>query len=173
MNLPELADIPCGDLEAHHSYFHNVVVKEHLALLPSFVGNLSKGVTEHLSDKILKHSSQLQGVLLSFSKPRFMNEMGKILDEQPHIHFDVTYSATIFRPVLGSVLCGTVNKVGVDHVGCLLFNCFNVTVISRRTGHQCGFPAGFVEESIIWFMVTSLDTTGDLLSLTGEYFQND
>lgn len=26
------------------------------------------------------------------------------------------------------VMCGHVNRVGVDHIGCLLFNCFNVSV---------------------------------------------
>lgn len=169
LEIPQLADLPQRDLP-DHSCFHDVVVKEHLSLLPSFLGNLSKGITEHLSNKILKHSSQLNGVLLSYSKPSVMDKKGKILDEQPHIHVDVTYSATIFRPVLGSVLCGSVNKVGIDHVGCLLYNCFNVTVISRR--NDGGFPAGFEEESTIWFVITGVDATGGLLSLTGEYFED-
>lgn len=171
MEIPELADLPQKDLQ-DRSCFHNVVVKEHLSLLPSLIGNLSKGITEHLSNKILKHSAQLKGVMMSYSKPTVMHEKGKILDEQPHIHFDVTYSATIFRPILGDVLCGTVNVVGIDHVGCLLYDCFNVTVVSRRSNDlQCRFPAGFEEQSTIWFMVTCVDTTGDLLSLTGEYFE--
>lgn len=170
--LPELAEArPPAMKVGDPSGFHNVLVKEHISLLPSFIGNLSKGITEHLSSKILKYSTDFNGVLLSYSKPTLIRKEGKILDEQPHIHFDVTYFATIFRPVLGSVFCGTVNKVGVDHVGCLLYDCFNVTVVS--TGRKHGrFPWGFEEQSTIWFMVTCLDTTGDLLSLTGEYLSN-
>lgn len=166
--LPELAQVPV--MKGDHTCFHNVLIKEHLSLLPSFIGNLSKGITEHLSSKILKYSTDFSGVLLSYSKPTLIHEEGKILDEQPHVHFEVTYYATIFRPVLGSVFCGTVNKVGVDHVGCLLYDCFNVTVVS--SGHTGSFPWGFEEQSTIWFIVTCLDTTGDLLSLTGEYLNS-
>lgn len=147
--------------------FHEILVEEHLSLLPSLFGNLSKGITEHLNNKILKYSNDLNGVFLSYSRPILKQKEGKILDEQPHTHLDVTYSATIFRPVLGSALCGTVNKVGADHIGCLMFDCFNVTVVS--SGQNEEFPSGFEECSTIWFMVTGLDTTGDLLSLTGEY----
>lgn len=170
--LPELAFPSEKDLE-DSSCFHDLVVKEHLSLLPSFIGNLSKGITELLSSKILKYCTQFEGVLLCYSKPTLMHKEGMLLDEQPHIHFDVTYSATVFKPRLGSVLCGTVNKVGVDHVGCLLYDCFNVTVVSteRKNGFDGKFPSEFEEQSVIWFMVTCIDTTGDLLSLTGEYFE--
>ena len=145
-------------------------MKERVSLLPSLFGNISKGVTEHLNCKILKYSINLNGVLLSYSRPNVLHNEGKILDEQPHIHLDVTYSATIFRPVLGCALSGTVNKVGADHVGCLVYNCFNVTVVSNEQNEE--FPSGFEEHSTIWFVVTGLDTTGDLLSLTGEYLKS-
>jgi DNA-directed RNA polymerase subunit E'/Rpb7 len=122
-----------------------------------------KGVTAHLSCKILKYSADFNGVLLSYSELTSLHKKGMIFDEQPHIHFDVTYIATVFRPLLGSVFCGTVNKISVDHVGCLLYDCFNVTVTSNRQF------SSIQEQSNICFVVTSLDTTGDLLSLTGEW----
>lgn len=167
-DLPELA--PICPIDSDSSCFRNVLIKEHVSLLPSFVGKLSQGITEYLSSKILKYSSQFGGVLLCYSRPTLMNQEGRIMDEQPHIHFDVTYSATLFKPVLGSVLCGRVNKVGVDHVGCLLYDCFNVTVVSKTMNHR-NFPSGFEEESTICFTVTLLDITGDLLSLIGEYLE--
>lgn len=156
------------------SCFHEVVVKEHISLLPCFVGKLSEGIVEHLNCKVLKYSTDLKGVLLSYSKPTVTHNRGLILDELPHIHLDFTYTGYIFRPALGSVLCGVVNKVGIDHVGCLLYDCFNVTVISLETS-QCNtsnrFPFGLEEGSIVWFGVLSLDITRDSLSLTGNYFE--
>lgn len=154
------------------SCFRRVVVKEHLSLLPYFVGNTSKGIIEKLNCKILKYSTDLNGVLLGYSNITLIQEMGKIMDEQPHIHFDVKYTACIFRPVMGSVLCGKVNKVGSDHVGCLLYDCFNVTVVSKGTNwhdDNSFFPFDLEGGSKIWFKVVSLDITGDILSLTGDF----
>ena len=176
---PELAFHTLPELAAVHpdqngTCFCDVVVNEHISLLPYFVGKLSKGITELLNSRILKYSSQFNGVMLSYYKPTVTHTVGKIMDEQPHIHFDVTYAATIFRPMLGSVLCGTVNRVGQDHVGCLLYDCFNVTVgknLNSHNGTDNKFPACIEEKCNVWFKVTSLDTTGDLLSLAGEYFE--
>lgn len=177
MAVPELLSAPDQKCLLESSCFRCVTVKEHLSLLPCFVGNLSKGIIEHLSGKILKYSALLNGVLLSYSRPTVMQKEGKILDEQPHIHFDLKYTVCIFRPILGSVLCGTVNKMGIDHIGCLLYDCFNVTVVCKgRKWHKSdvhthnNFPVELEGGASIWFTVTSLDTTGDILSLTGEYF---
>ena len=35
----------------------------------------------------------------------------------------------------GNVMCGEVNKVGVDHIGCLLFGCFNTAVTCSPLDH--------------------------------------
>lgn len=176
--IPELLPI-CADRRKNDdsSCFRNMTVKEHLSLLPCYIGRVSNGITEHINRKILRYSSQFNGVLLSYSKPRAIQNEAKIMDEQPHIHFDITYTAYVFRPVLGSLLCGTVNKIGVDHVGCLLFDCFNVSVISKgRNWHKNGFsntfPSGCEYGSCIWFKVVSLDTAGDILSLTGEHYSD-
>ena len=173
--LPELVSVRVQDpnKSAESSCFRRLDVREHLTLLPCYVGNLSEGIVEHLNAKILRYSSLLDGVLLSYSRPRVMQKEGKIHDEQPHIHFDLSYSAYIFRPTLGSVLCGTVNKVGTDHIGCLLYDCFNVTVVSKSEKTENGlcsnFPSGFENGSDICFRVMSLDSVGNFLSLTGEY----
>ncbi len=144
-------------------------MKEHLSLLPCYIGNISEGLTDLLNGKIFNYSGLYGGVLLSYSKPKLMQRKGIILDEQPHIHFDMIYTAYIFRPVIGSILCGRVNKVGVDHVGCLLYNCFNVSVIWKEHNSQDNFSLSFEDGSLIWFRVITLDLVGHFLSLTGEY----
>ena len=175
-SLPEIASVSLPE-ETESSCFRKVMVKEHLSLLPCFIGNLSKGVLGYLSGKVLKYSSHLNGVLLAFSNPTVIQEEGLIFDEQPHIHFDLNYAAYVFRPVVGSVLNGRINKVGSDHVGCLLYDCFNVTVVCKgRNWHNDaskGFPYGLESGADICFRVISLDVTGDVMSLTGDFFDID
>lgn len=102
-----------------------------------------------------------------------MTREGMIMDEQPHVHLYLSYTAFIFRPILGGVLCGTVNIVGVDHVGCLLYDCINVTVRNwQNKDSYSNFPSGLEEGSSILFKVVSLDASDcGLLSLTGDYFK--
>lgn len=157
--------------------FRCVGVKEHISLLPCYVGKISQGVIEHLNAKVLKYSSQLNGVLLLYSKPVLLQREGQILDEHPHIHFDLSYSAYVFRPLLGSILYGIVNKIGMDHVGCLLYDCFNVSVIGNTEElhrQKNGLNGSYKEIELgadIRFKVVAIDTptSGGVLSLTGEF----
>ena len=170
--LPDLELVSAPDRTAS-SCFHRLEVNEHISLLPCFVGRLSQGILEHLNTKLLRYSENYGGVLLAYSKPSVQQTHGRILDEQPHIHFDLKYTAYVFRPVIGSIVCGTVNNVGGDHVGCLVYDCFNASVFSKRekgrrklNGHFSRFVIG----SKIWFRVVSIENISGILSIIGEYF---
>jgi DNA-directed RNA polymerase subunit E'/Rpb7 len=172
-HLPELEQISAPDVTAS-SCFHKLEVSEHISLLPCFVGRLSQGILEHLDKKLLRYSEQYGGVLLAYSKPSVQQTHGRILDEQPHIHFDLKYTAYVFRPVIDSIVCGTVNNVGGDHVGCLVYDCFNASVFARQLekGRKRlnGLFSEFVIGSKIWFRVVSIENISGILSIVGEYF---
>ena len=170
--LPELEQVSAPDVTAS-SCFHKLEVSEHISLLPCFVGRLSQGILEHLDEKLLRYSEQYGGVLLAYSKPSVQQTHGRILDEQPHIHFDLKYTAYVFRPVIDSIVCGTVNNVGGDHVGCLVYDCFNASVFSKQAKGQKrinGLFSQFVVGSKIWFRVVSIENISGILSIVGEYF---
>lgn len=171
--LPELEQISAPDATAS-SCFHKLDVSEHISLLPCFVGRLSQGILEHLDKKLLRYSEQYGGVLLAYSKPSVQQTHGRILDEQPHIHFDLKYTAYVFRPVIDSIVCGTVNNVGGDHVGCLVYDCFNASVFARQLAkgrkRLNGLFSEFVVGSKIWFRVVSIENISGILSIVGEYF---
>ena len=150
--------------------FHYLVVREQISVLPCFIDNISEGIERYLSNKILKYSSDFNGVLVFYYRPTLLHNKGKILDEHPHIHFDVSYTAYIFKPVIGSTLFGTVSNIVESSdkvVGCLLYDCIHVTVISTRIKwHRNDFEVG----SSIRFRLRSLEVTRDgALLLTGEY----
>ena len=175
LQLPELEQVSAPDATSS-SCFHKLEICEHLSLLPCFVGRLSQGISEHLNKKLLRYSEHYGGVLLAYSKPCVQQTLGRILDEQPHIHFDLVYTAYVFRPVIGSIVCGTVNNVGGDHVGCLVYDCFNASVFSKsRLGKESRslngmFTSKFLIGSKIWFRVITTDNVSGILSIVGEYF---
>ncbi len=173
LNLPEL--IPCPAVQSDQA-FRSVRISEHISLLPSYVGRIAEGVIEHLNNKVLSYSPQLHGVMLSYSKPVVLQSKGRIYDEHPHIHLDISYTAYVFRPLLGGVLYGTVNKMGVDHIGCLAYDCFNVSIItgdiaslSKKNGVSKRHRH-LEEGAVVKFRVVAINvpTSGEVLSLTGE-----
>ncbi len=174
--LPQLVDL---DLKAS-SCFRRLEVEEHVSLLPCYIGRIGDGVTEHLNRKIMRYSNSYSGVLLAYSTPTVLQTTGKIMDEQPHLHFDIRYLAYTFKPVVGSILCGTVNKIGRDHIGCLVYQCFNASITQRHsvkksasTGHngvwidprgsQCDIGAE------IYFRVLQMEVLDGVLSIKGDH----
>lgn len=171
-SLPQLAEIP--DLQlSETSCFRQLELQEHISLLPCYLGRLAEGILAHLNGRVLRFSEQYGGVLLSYSKPCVLQRCGMIFDEQPHIHFDVKFTACIFKPTVGSLLWGTVNKVGGDYIGCLVYDCFNAAVVEETQRQQRvtnGWLARVKIGSKIMFRVTKLDIVGGILSLRGEHF---
>ena len=71
-------------------------------------------MTELLSSRLLFYNSLYSGVLLSFTSIRVLqryslklplklsnsvpDRVGEIFDELPHIHINIEYTATVFRP---------------------------------------------------------------------------
>lgn len=172
LKLPELEK---GLDVSATSCFRRIEVREHLSLLPCYIGRLADGITDHLSSKVLRYVPTLGGVLVSYSKPVVLQSFGKIFDEQPHIHFDVRYSAYVFKPTVGTILSGTVNKIGGDHVGCLVYDCFNASLIAPPTpaavsmnGYDVGSRRNLRIGSKLWFRVSRLEVIGGILSITGE-----
>jgi len=171
-SLPQLAEIP--DLQlSETSCLRQLELQEHISLLPCYLGRLAEGILTHLNGRVLRYSEQYGGVLLSYSKPCVLQRCGTIFDEQPHIHFDVKFTACIFKPTVGSLLWGTVNKVGGDYIGCLVYDCFNAAVVVETQRQQRitnGWLARVKIGSKIMFRVTKLDIVGGILSLRGEHF---
>ena len=169
-DLPILEPVVSPDVSS--SSFRCVEVVEHISLLPCYVGRLSQGIIEHLNEKVFRFSSQLRGTVLSYSKPLVLQRHGAILDEQPHLHFDLKYSVYLFKPVVGSLMCGVVNNVGQDYIGCLVYKCFNASVLAPGSAeHQSSwYSEPFDIGSTVWFRVVALDNVGGVVSITGEYY---
>lgn len=177
--LPELPELEEIADTSTVSCFRRLAITEHMSLLPSFIGQLGEGIVRQLNRRILSYREAYHGVLLAYSKPTVLQCVGSIHDEQPHIHFDVKYDAYVFKPIVGSILAGTVNKIGRDHIGCLVYDCFNAavdgsSVHGRHRGCSDGWLSQrFVEGESLWFRVVTFDVVGGVLSVKGEYVDLD
>jgi len=170
-SLPQLAEFPELSI-SETSCFRQLELQERMSLLPCYLGRLAEGILEHLNGRVLRYCEQYGGVLLCYSKPCVLQRCGRILDEQPQIHFDLKFTACIFKPTIGSILCGTVNKIGGDYIGCLVDDCFNASIVRETQQFKVtnGCLARIELGSKILFRVTKLDVDGGILSLWGEHF---
>ena len=151
------------------SCFKRVQVKKRMSLSPSYIGRVSQGIVEHLNSDILQYSKELGGVILSYSNPMVQQRLGCIVDEQPRIHFDLQVTYYLFAPEVGDLLWGKVNKLGEDHVGCLVNDCFNASIQSKGAFLSGINGCGPLElGDTLPFKVTELETAGGIYSIRGE-----
>lgn len=154
--------------DAVMSCFKFVNVKKKMSLPPSYIGRVAEGITEHINSEILQFSEEIGGVILSYSKPSVRQQLGSIFDEQPHVHFELQVSYCVFAPQIGSILWGKINNLGEDHLGCLVYDCFNASI--QEKGFLVG-RNGFRQHQVgdmVRFRVTEFETSGGILSLKGE-----
>lgn len=79
--------------------------------------------------------------MLSYSDVELVEAGGLIHFERPQIHFRVLARFLIFKPTSGAHFIGVVNKVGIAHIGLLLFGAFNVSIPARAIRGEYTYDA--------------------------------
>ena len=143
-------------------YFVSVEVKEHIILMPSYIGRIEKGIFEHLNKRILQYSPEIGGVMVAYSKPVILHNAGLIVDDNPQIHFDLKYLACVFQPVIGSILQATIHRIGNGYIICLSRGCFSI-YIPIDTSH-----GNIVLNEEVYVRIVKPSTSGDDMTLIGE-----
>nr|XP_020443644.1 DNA-directed RNA polymerase I subunit RPA43 [Monopterus albus] len=140
--------------------------RRHIALPAMYLNKKKTGIKLELDAELLKFSQSMKGVPLAYDSTRILGQYGDIYDDSGYIHMDIEANFIVFRPKKGRKLLGTVNKLGVNHVGCLVHGCFNASIlkpnlVSVETWRDAGPRVGAALE----FEVTALDadTAGVLL----------
>uniref|UniRef100_A0A8C6SGF1 DNA-directed RNA polymerase subunit n=1 Tax=Neogobius melanostomus TaxID=47308 RepID=A0A8C6SGF1_9GOBI len=140
--------------------------RRHIALPPMYLNKKKTGIREELDAELLKFSQSLSGVPLAYDNISIVGHQGDIYDDSGYIHLNIEANFIVFQPKKGQTLLGKVNKLGVNHVGCLVHGCFNASMpkpnlVSMETWRDAGPQIG----SQLEFDVTALDadTAGVLL----------
>ncbi|XP_052066352.1 DNA-directed RNA polymerase I subunit RPA43-like [Mytilus californianus] len=149
------------------SHLEAVSSKRHVVLPPKFFNSILQGVKEHLNSELQLVASWTDGVLMAYNNVKILETVGRIFDESPYIHFNVEADFIMFRPTVGCLLKGIVNKKSTYHVGCLVHQCFNASIHkpkdmqSEWEGTQLQLGDEFI------FKVTNIYTNNGVLSLRG------
>ncbi|CAN0002490.1 unnamed protein product [Discosporangium mesarthrocarpum] len=98
------------------------------------MGDIFERIRANIYKFLMKYNRGVGGVVLAVSDMAFADGRGDgiIHDEMPHIHYNVTAKAQVFRPQAGNLLVGRVNKVTSTHVGMLVCGIFNASVTAEE-----------------------------------------
>ena len=152
-------------------YFFSIEVKEHVVLMPWYIGNIKMGIQEKLNPRILEYSPKLQGILVSYSDVTILQSAGAIHEDSPQVHFDIKYSACMFQPPIGTVFNAIVNKVGDDYFTCLAHGCFSVLVsLGIGESNYSTAYSDITEGQEVCVQITNLPVVGDHVTLIGELY---
>lgn len=86
------------------SCFHEQVVAERLVVPPNYLSNVSSHVIAVLNRRLLVCTNKFHGVLVCYRDVKLLKRAAVIVDEHPYVHADIRYTATVFRPIRGTVL---------------------------------------------------------------------
>ncbi|GMI18462.1 hypothetical protein TrLO_g12360 [Triparma laevis f. longispina] len=105
-----------------------------ISLPPSALSNIPLNLTLNLNKSLLTYDKRLKGILCSYSDMSFKDNkpFGKIINENPWLNFKVQFNGLIFSPHPGIILKGEINKISSGHIGILIYNVFNASVMSEN-----------------------------------------
>mmetsp|Transcript_13975 Transcript_13975/g.29463 ORF Transcript_13975/g.29463 Transcript_13975/m.29463 type:complete len:248 (-) Transcript_13975:995-1738(-) len=116
-----------------------------ISLLPWSLKDCKQSVENSLRKMMLKYSNGLGGILMAYDDVQLRdhedeNSKGKgwILNELPHVHYDVSCNVLVFYPSIGCQLKGIVNECFPSHVGMLVFGYINA-MVSAETIREAGY----------------------------------
>jgi DNA-directed RNA polymerase subunit E'/Rpb7 len=128
-----------------------------VSLLPCSLGDVVKHIEDSLRMFLLKYSDGIQGILLAFDNVKLLGK-GTILDDFPHIHYDVAFDALVFCPTVGYQLTGLVTESSFhSHLSLVVHRYFNAS-ISAEQMRQAGFEFDDGLEQWYWKDETSSGT---------------
>lgn len=158
---------------------HTITANFDIDLHPSKTEDVLDGIREQLNAGLLRFNEDLEGVVLSYSKERIVSKQAVIRPYFPYLHVKVCADVVLFKPQVGALLVGQVNKVGSDYLGLLVLGIFNVSIgvsgmpdFRCDAQEQCWYQSRDLSHRIalgsdVRFSVVSLLDQGSLFSIVG------
>ncbi|XP_050426196.1 serine-rich adhesin for platelets-like [Adelges cooleyi] len=153
----------------HNNYTYRLKLGFYAA--PSNPKLFSKTVRNELDKLKYSYNSDLKGLVMGFG--RISSNQVIPADYSHNINVSVNVDIYIFRPPIGSVIEAVVNQVSESHVGCLVLELFNVSIVRpENKPYRCWQGSKVKKDDKINVRILSFDTTKKLPHITGEIVSN-
>jgi hypothetical protein len=123
------------------SPFEEVTLALCVTLLPSRMADIYEGIRANAYELLMRYHEEAGGVILALSDIRFPDGQhhGRILNEMPHLHFNIEAKAQVFRPQPGSPLSGRISQVRLEILVCftVFMQCCNEALPRMYNHAQC------------------------------------
>ena len=128
--------LPLADLKALASNSESLVSRKvstvRMCLMPGVLNKIKEGLEAQLMPHLNRYYPAVGAILLGWEGLRCCQPTGRLVSDSPAIHVEVTGSFYIFSPQIGSVLPARVNKMSEKHIGCLIHETFNISLMGDR-----------------------------------------
>lgn len=123
------------------------------SILPAGLGDVKNSIDRCIRSFLLKYSESVGGIILGYKNVEIlMDGKGRIVEELPHIHYDIRCDALVFAPIRNARLKGRVTESFHSHVSLVVFNYFNASISADRM-REAGFE--YDAEKGAWYNVDS------------------
>jgi DNA-directed RNA polymerase subunit E'/Rpb7 len=123
------------------------------SILPSGLSDVKGSIDRCIREFLLKYSEGVGGIILAYKNVEILkNARGSIMEELPHIHYDVTCEALVFSPVPKAKLWGRITESFHSHISLIVFNYFNASISAAQL-RQSGFD--YNAEKDMWYETKS------------------
>eukprot|EP00090_Calanus_glacialis_P004470 TRINITY_DN13338_c0_g2_i4.p1 TRINITY_DN13338_c0_g2~~TRINITY_DN13338_c0_g2_i4.p1 ORF type:complete len:491 (+),score=166.86 TRINITY_DN13338_c0_g2_i4:41-1513(+) len=158
-----------GLCNSAHSGVTSVKKQIHLALEPSFLSNINLGICKCLNSHLQEYYPEVSGILLGYDNIKLKKSTGSMYNDQPHIHIDIQATFYIFCPSPATCLLGIVNKISQGHVGVLVHDTFNASILKPADVPVKNWAGSkLVVGKVVKFKVVSVSYSMNRLVLLGE-----
>ncbi|KAK4009942.1 hypothetical protein OUZ56_019086 [Daphnia magna] len=132
--------------------------KLHLCIPPYYLSDLGKSVASVIDCRLIRYEPDLGGILAGYGNLAIRESKAQTLFNLSDIHVDVVGNFYIFNPEVNQELVGIVNRISVDHIGCLVHGLFNISLpkpFNVASENWLGKPAKLLDK--VKFSITKVD----------------
>jgi DNA-directed RNA polymerase subunit E'/Rpb7 len=124
-----------------------------VSILPAGLANVQTSVEHSLQNLLLRYSESINGVIVAYNGIEIRNlGRGKIVEDLPHIHYEVDCDALVFTPLPETQLKGRVTGFFHSHLSLVVLGFFNASISSEHL-RKGGFEYDPARE--VWYDLAS------------------
>jgi DNA-directed RNA polymerase I subunit RPA43 len=95
---------------------------------PIYSTDISKCIDRYFYQILLKYDSRYNGVPLCYTNASILSNDSVIINDNPFLHITIKLKMLLFRPNIGQLIAGIVNRVSSNHIGLIVYGLFNAVI---------------------------------------------